>query len=91
MKAIFIRMLTIVSGMLIAIIMPAQELSHISQDPGVRHGVCPNGLSYYVASNPSSKGTADFALIQRDYDGNEKVLSIDNVLVTSESVQDSTL
>lgn len=91
MKAIFIRMLTIVSGMLIAITMPAQELSHISQDPGVRHGVCPNGLSYYVASNPSSKGTADFALIQRDYDGNEKVLSIDNVLVTSESVQDSTL
>lgn len=67
-------------GMLLPVVMPAQELS-----------ILPNGLSCYVTANKSSKGLADFALIRRDYAGNERVMNIDNVVTSSEITVDSTL
>lgn len=91
MKVRISRLSTIIAGVLFATIMPAQELSPLPQDPAVRYSVLPNGLSCYVASNGSSKGMADFALIKRDYAGNETVLYMEGVMVSSETVQDSTL
>lgn len=43
----------------------AQKIQTLPADPAVKSGVLPNGMTYYVASNPSLKGMADFALVQR--------------------------
>ena len=43
----------------------AAKLPKLPADPSVTKGVLPNGMSYYIVSNPSSKGMADFALVQR--------------------------
>ena len=59
------RMLLIVVGMLLSIIMPAQDLPVLSADKAVRTGVLPNGTSYYIVANPTKKGIADFALVQK--------------------------
>lgn len=91
MKVRYKRMLFIVAGILFSTILPAQELPLMPQDPAVKHSVLPDGLSCYVTENGSSKGMADFALIRRDYSGNEVVLSLTDVVVSSETVIDSTL
>lgn len=41
-----------------------QKIAKIEPDPAVTMGVVPNGLTWYVAANPSLKGVADFALVQ---------------------------
>ena len=43
----------------------AADLPQLPQDPAVMKGALPNGMTYYIVSNPSSKGVADFALAQR--------------------------
>ena len=43
----------------------AQDLPLMPSDPAVSAGVLPNGMTYYLVTNPTTKGTADFALIQR--------------------------
>ena len=43
----------------------AQDLPLLTLDPAVKHGVLPNGMNYYLVPNPSVKGFADFALVQR--------------------------
>ena len=43
----------------------AQDLPLMPSDPAVVTGTLPNGMSYYLVSNPTSKGMADFALIQK--------------------------
>ena len=43
----------------------AQSLPLMPSDPAVSTGVLPNGMAYYLVSNPTTKGVADFALIQR--------------------------
>ena len=55
------RLLLFVAGLLSAIIMPAQDLPVLSPDKAVKTGVLPNGTSYYIVSNPTIKGMADFA------------------------------
>ena len=45
--------------------MPAQDLPLITPDPAIKQGNLPNGMKYYLVSNPSVKGFADFALVQR--------------------------
>lgn len=65
MKKGFIRLIIAISGLLIATIVPAQNLPVLTPDPAVKQGRLPNGLSYYVVTNPSAKGHADFALVQR--------------------------
>ena len=43
----------------------AAKLPKLPADPAVTRGVLPNGMSYYIVANPSLKGVADFALVQR--------------------------
>ena len=64
-KSRCVRVLSIVVGMLCSIIMPAQNLPVLPIDNAVRMGVLPNGMSYFVVTNPTRKGVADFALVQR--------------------------
>ena len=47
------------------IVLTAQDLPKLPSDPAVKKGVLPNGTTWYVATNPSSKGMADFALVQK--------------------------
>ena len=51
--------------MLFACVLHAQEIPVLPADPAVTSGVLPNGMSYYIVSNGSEKGFADFALVQR--------------------------
>lgn len=43
----------------------AQSLPSLPAASGVVTGTLPNGISYYLVSNPSVKGRADFALVQK--------------------------
>lgn len=43
----------------------AADLPKLPANPAVTKGKLPNGMAYYIVSNPSSKGMADFALVQR--------------------------
>ena len=43
----------------------AQSVMPLPVDPAVVRGELPNGMTYYVATNPSVKGMADFALVQK--------------------------
>ena len=52
-------------GLVVAISLPAQKIHVLPSDSAVKTGVLPNGMTYYVASNPDFKGMADFALVQR--------------------------
>lgn len=65
MKKGIYRLFVLVSGLLITTIVPAQNLPVLNPDPAIRQGVLPNGLTYYIATNASSKGHADFALVQK--------------------------
>ena len=65
MKLCFKQILLLVIGLMFAIIMPAQELPVLQADPAIRTGVLPNGTTYYVVSNSTIKGVADFALVQK--------------------------
>ncbi len=61
----FRQIFTIIATLLFAINVPAQELPLLPADPAVLTGVTPNGMSYYLVSNPDYKGVADFALVQK--------------------------
>ena len=37
----------------------------LPQDPALSTGLLPNGITYYIVSNPSEKGLAQFALVTR--------------------------
>ena len=50
-------------GLVVAISLPAQKIHVLPSDSAVKTGVLPNGMTYYVASNPDFKGMADFALV----------------------------
>lgn len=43
----------------------SQELPLLPPDPSVSCGTLPNGMSFYVVANPTSRGLADFALVQK--------------------------
>lgn len=51
-----------------------QEVAVLPSDPEIRTGVLPNGMRWYVATNPHVKGVADFALVQQT--GAETIQSI---------------
>lgn len=65
MKKRLVNLIIIISGLLFAINVPAQNLPVMTPDPAIKQGKLPNGLTYYVVSNPSAKGYADFALVQK--------------------------
>ncbi len=61
----FRKIFTVLAGFLLAINMPAQDLPLLPEDPAVLKGVMPNGMAYYLVTNPDEKGIADFALVQK--------------------------
>ena len=50
---------------LLSFYLGAQSLPSLPAASGVVTGTLPNGISYYLVSNPSVKGYADFALVQK--------------------------
>ena len=50
---------------LITLSLGAQQLPSLPAASGVVSGTLPNGIAFYLVSNPSSKGRADFALVQK--------------------------
>ena len=91
MKTRIIRILTLIICLSGCLLTTAQELPMMPSDPAVRCAVLPNGLSCYVAENSTRKGLADFALLAKDYSGNEVVLHYKDVFLSSETAVDSTL
>ncbi len=53
------------SALFLSIIVPAQDIPVLPADPAVLKGVMSNGLCYYLVTNPTQKGVADFAVVQR--------------------------
>ena len=51
--------------LLSSVMMMAQNLPVLTPDKAVKTGTLPNGTSYYIVSNPTVKGLADFALVQK--------------------------
>lgn len=52
-------------GLFFSMSLQAQELPKIGNDPAVRTGTLRNGTHYKVVNNASSKGFANFALVQK--------------------------
>lgn len=65
MKTRYKQLFACVAALLLAISVPAQDLPLLPGDPAVKQGVLPNGMTYYLSNNPSTKGKADFALVQK--------------------------
>jgi predicted Zn-dependent peptidase len=65
MKLNLIQIIVSVTAILFPMSMSAQEVPLMKADKSVISGVLPDGMSYYLVSNPSDKGSADFALVQK--------------------------
>jgi hypothetical protein len=76
-------------GLLLTKLVPAQEIPLLPSDKSVSQGQLPNGMKYFIVENPTIKGTADFALVNRT--DNSMVRKSDIRIAFSESVMDSTL
>ncbi len=61
----FRQIITVLATLCLSIIVPAQDIPVLPDDPAVMKGVMPNGMSYYLVSNSTVKGVADFALVQK--------------------------
>ena len=83
MKKVYKYIYICVLWLLTAVFSAAQDLPLMPPDPAVTTGVLPNGMTYYLVANPSSKGLADFALIQKT--GRQTVSSSDASKVVSAS------
>ncbi len=59
------QIFTILAALLLAINVPAQDIPLLPQDPAVVSGLTPNGMAYYLVTNPAEKGLADFAIVQK--------------------------
>lgn len=51
--------------LLSSVMVMAQNLPVLTPDKAIKTGTLPNGTSYYIVSNPTIKGLADFALVQK--------------------------
>lgn len=47
------------------IIMPAESLPTLPASDKIKTGTLANGVAYYIVTNPTHKGTADIALVQK--------------------------
>lgn len=61
----FKYILTMIIPALMALSSSGADLPKMANDKAVTKGKLPNGMSYYIVANPSVKGVADFALVQR--------------------------
>ena len=57
-------LLCLISGLLLAGSLGAQELPSLAKASEITTGKLPDGISYYLVKNPSLPGFADFALVQ---------------------------
>ena len=48
-----------------SISMPAQNLPALQKDASITKGELANGISYYLVTNSTMKGVADFALVRK--------------------------
>lgn len=64
-KSCFNKTLVLLFGLFCAVMASAQDLPVLKADSSIKTGVLANGTSYYIVSNPSVKGVADFALVQK--------------------------
>lgn len=88
MKNRYKILIAAVSGLICTQFLQSQELPSLPPDQSITKGFLPNGMAYYLVSNPSAAGMADFALVRKDGAVERKR----NVLISeSESVLDSTL
>lgn len=70
--------------LLTAFAVSAQDLPLLPSDPAVSQGVLPNGAAYYIVKNSTTKGTADFALVQKTGTKTDKdTLSAGKAVVTA--------
>lgn len=63
-----VRILFLTAAMLVVFGVPlakAQGVKKLPADSKIVTGTFPNGINYYVVSNPAEKGFADFALVYR--------------------------
>lgn len=52
--------------LLSAVCLSAQDLPSFGVDPRIKQGTLPNGVKYYLVNNNTSKGYADFCLVQKN-------------------------
>lgn len=57
-------LLAVICGFIANIVL-AQDIHVLPSDPVVKSGYLPNGTAYFIASNSSMKGMADFAVVQK--------------------------
>ncbi len=77
------QIFAVLSALFLSIIVPAQDIPVLPADPAVLKGVMPNGLCYYLVTNPTQKGVADFALVQKT--GKLNVPDSTGILAVSEA------
>ena len=65
MKKALKYMILLALGLLVTIVSTAQNLPALPRDKSVLSGTLPNGMSYYLVTNPTTNKIADFALVQR--------------------------
>lgn len=58
-------MFTLLSAVLLHSAAMAQGIAVLPRDPAIVSGTLPDGLNYYLVSDRSAKGQADFALVQK--------------------------
>lgn len=77
MKKAFKYILSLAAFLLLLLTSAAQELPLMPADPAGQTGSLPNGMSYYLVTNPTTDGTADFALVQRTGTSDAGELALD--------------
>lgn len=61
-----------VSLLCVAAGVSAQDLPALGRASGIETGSLPNGICYYIVSNPGSGGFADYALVQKEAVGERR-------------------
>ncbi len=59
------RLLSLVALFCCIFMVQAQQMPQLPLNPNVKHGVLPNGMSYYVLHNEEPKGRANFYIAQK--------------------------
>ena len=59
------RVVLCVLSLVFSRMMPAQNLPALQQDGAISVGTLQNGITYYLVTNASMKGVADYALVRR--------------------------
>ena len=65
MRKLFQHISCLICFLLSCIMMQGQELPSLGTAPEIKRGSLPDGIQFYLVTNPDQKGFADFALVQR--------------------------